>query len=136
MMMTRRKTVLTMVGAIGAGVAGPALARLVRIDQEPSGASAGDSVEQSLRQDLARLGSREYSEEGVPVFLACEDLVAARTRRHAPPAPAWSQTVASDLRINGEAWLRIFPNAPDTDISKLIELLADRDFGHGSRGRT
>ena len=141
MMIKRRKTLLAMAGAFGAGVSAPALARFLTWDQEPSGtssgsgrgASAGDPVEQSLREDMARLGSRAYSEEGIPVFLACEDVVAAKTHRHAPPPPAWSQTVASDLRKNGEAWLRIFPNAPDTDISKLIEVLAERDFSRDSR---
>ena len=144
LMMNRRKTLLAMAGALGAGVAAPALARLRRLDEEPSGTSsgsgrgtsAGDPVEQSLREHLARLGSREYSEEGIPVFLACEDLVAVKTHRHTPPPSAWSQTVASELRKNGEAWLRIFPKAPDTDVSKLIEVLAERDFSRGSRGKT
>jgi hypothetical protein len=144
MMINRRKTLLAMAAAWGAGVSAPGLARLLSRDQEPAGtssgsrpgASAGDPVEQSLREDLARLGSREYSDEGIPVFLACEDLVAAKTHRHPPPPSAWSQTVAADLRKNGEAWLRIFPKAPDTDISKLIELLAERDFSGVRRGKT
>ena len=143
-MMNRRKTLLAMAGAFGAGVSAPVLARLLPWDQEPPGtpsgsgpgASAGDPVEKSLREDLARLGSRAYSDEGIPVFLACEDLVAAKIHRPAAPVSALSQTVAADLRKNGEAWLRIYPNAPDTDLSKLIEVLAERDFSRGSRGHT
>jgi hypothetical protein len=144
MMIKRRKTLLAIAGALGAGVSAPGLARLLSRDQEPAGTSSksghrgspGDPVEQSLREDVARLGSRAYSDEGIPVFLACEDLVAAKIHRRAPPPSGWSKTVASDLRRNGEAWLRIFPNAPDTDISKLIEILAARDFSRGSGGQT
>ena len=143
MMLNRRKTLLAMAGAFGAGVSAPALARLLPWDEEPSGTSSGsehagstgDPVEESLREDIARLGSRAYSDEGIPVFLACEDLVAAKTHRHAPPPSGWNQTVASDIRKNGEAWLRIFPKAPDSDISKLIEILAQRDFSRGRRGQ-
>ena len=144
LMMNRRKTLLAMAGAWAAGASGAALARLLPSDPEPSGtssgfgpvASAADPVEKLLREDLARLGSRAYSDEGIPVFLACVDLAAAKTHGPAVPPSALSQTVASELRKNAEVWLRIFPNAPDSDISKLIEVLAERDFSHGSRGAT
>ncbi len=143
-MMNRRKTLLAIVGTWSAGASVSAFASLLSSDQEPSGTSSGsgpeaaavDPVEKSLREDLTRLGSRAYSDEGIPVFLACEDLVAAKTHRPAAPPSALSQTVASDLRRNGEAWLRIYPKAPDTDISKLIEVLAERDFSRGGRGET
>ncbi len=141
-MMIRRKTLLAMLGAWAAGVSIPSFGRSLPPHQKQSIASsgsgplaaAGDPVEQSLREDVARLGSRAYSDEGIPVFLACEDWVAAKIHRSAAPSSALSQTVALNLRKNGEAWLRIFPAAPDSDISKVIEILAERDFGRGGRG--
>ena len=34
-----------------------------------------ETVDERLREDLARLAPRAYSEEGIPVFLACVNLV-------------------------------------------------------------
>ncbi len=126
LMINRRKTLLAMIGAWGAGLLSPALARL------PD--TPADTVEKALREDLTRLGERAYSEEGIPVFLACVDLVAPKNGRAIVPTSALSRTVASDLRKNGEAWLRIYPKASDGDVSKLIELLAERDFGRSRTG--
>ena len=144
MMMNRRKTVLGMLGAWGAMIASAAFGKSLPSGQpkastssgfEP-GASDSAAVEKALRADLARLKSRAYSDEGIAVFLACEDLVAVKAARPALPASALSQRVAADLRKNGEAWQRIYPNAPATDVSKVIEVLADRDFRRGGRGVT
>lgn len=138
----RRKTLMAMAGLWGAGLsvpsvggpAPPAQGHPATLAGPVPGTPAGDPVEQALREDLARLGSRAYSDEGIPVFLACENMVAGKTGRPAARPSALSQAVASDLRKNGEAWLRLFPEAPTTDVSKVIEILAERDFSRGGRG--
>ena len=123
----RRKMLVAMLGVWGAGASFLSFGRPSPPNQPHS---VADPVEKSLREDLARLGSRAYSDEGIPVFLACEDRVAATMQRPPAQPSALSQTVASDLRTHGEAWLRIFPEAPATDVSKVIEILAERDFNH------
>ena len=96
----------------------------------PSGNVLQADFDDRLRKDIARLAPREYSEEGIPVFLACEDLAA--NKRSARLAPL-NATIASEFRRNAAAWQRIRPEAPDSDVSKLIEVLADRDFANGGQ---
>lgn len=91
------------------------------------------SIDNRLRDDLARLAPRVYSEEGIPVFLACVNLVPARGSR-LPSRPALSPlsgALASSLQRNAEAYQRIRPGAVAKDIAPLIEVLADRDFSRG-----
>jgi hypothetical protein len=80
---------------------------------------------------MARLATRVYSEEGIPMILACEDVTAkhplspaSRTMNHAL-APAFETYV--------EAWERLHPEATAGDVAKLVELLAYRDFAGGGR---
>ncbi len=131
--LNRRETLLAVAGAFSAGVSLPAWARrlsLTRDAERPlSNAPSGDAVERHLREDLARLGERAYSDEGIPVFLACVNVAAANAHRAPVQPPLFSQSIAAQLRANGAAWLHINPEAPATDISKLIEVLAERDFG-------
>jgi hypothetical protein len=95
------------------------------------GAGTDDAAEAALRQDLARMGDKAYSDEGIPVFLACENLF--------PSSPVelteFSARVAADFRSTAVAWRRIHPEAPATDVSKVIEVLAERDFTRTGEGR-
>lgn len=128
-MINRRTTLL--------GLAGAGLACVVR------GVTAGEtavtsaapapvaSAEDAIREDLARMGSHEYSDEGIPVFLACVDLTASRADRPAPARSELGRRIAADLRRYGDAWLHLHPDAPVTDVSKVIEVLAERDFARG-----
>lgn len=131
---------------IGAVPSSAALVRLLQSGQaHPEGAVSGtqpenavpkdaakDAVDDRLRQDLVRLAPRAYSEEGIPVFLACEDLVVDKSsQKSTVTLTPFSAALASDFRKNAEAWQRIHPDAPDTDVSKVIEVLADRDFATG-----
>ena len=142
MLTNRRKTVLGILGASGAIIASASLGKSLPSGQPKSspssgaepGASDSNAVEKALREDLARLKSRAYSDEGVAVFLACEDLVAVKSGTPALSASKFSQRVAADLRKTGEAWQRLYANAPATDVSTVIEVLADRDFRRGGRG--
>ena len=139
-MMNRRDalSVLT-AGAAGAfGTFNSAFARLLRPGSgntqtgsaAPSGEKSPDNIDDLLRKDLARLAPREYSEEGIPVFLACEDLVANKRSAKLSPLNA---AISSRFRRNAVAWDRIRRDAPASDISKLIEVLADRDFANGGK---
>ena len=138
-MANRRNTLLGIVGAWSAMIANAAFGKN---EASPTpvapagkvGLSESEAVEKALRADLARFKSRVYSEEGVPVFLACEDLAAVKAGSPAVPTPAFSQRFATDFRKNSEAWHRIHPDAPAGDVSTVIEVLADRDFRRDGKG--
>ena len=91
------------------------------------------SADDRLREDLSRLAGRVYSEEGIPMVLACENLV-----------PDQSSFVPTALNKNlSNAFIRdtklyehMKPEASATDISKIIEMLADRDFTAGGMEKT
>ena len=141
-MMNRRGALAAMAAATyGAVSSNDALARLLRRTQGLQGAIAGavpkddpkPAVDARLREDLARLAPREYSEEGIPVFLACEDLVVRTTPRSAAAIAPLNAALVADFRKNVEAWQRLHPDAPSTDVAKVIEVLADRDFARGGK---
>ncbi len=94
------------------------------------------ALDDRLRADLERLAPRAYSEEGVPMFLACVDLVPARSSQPAGNVTLTplSSALASTLHKNAEAYRRIRPAAKVSDVAPLIEVLADRDFS--GRGPT
>ena len=139
-MMNRRIALVAIAAATGSAVYSKAvLAQLLERGQAHRDVLAGahptvavDEVDVRLRQDLARLAPRAYSEEGIPVFLACEDLVPDRTpRKSAATLTPFNAALAADFRKNAEAWQRIHPEATDADVGKLIEVLAERDFAGG-----
>jgi len=94
------------------------------------GLRARQRLDDGLRKDFARLASREYSEEGVPVFLACDDLVAKQAclKQHPVQLTPFNAALSSEFRQNAEAYLRIKPDAGPLDVGKVIELMTDRDF--------
>ena len=96
--------------------------------------SSVEAVEEALRADLARLGSPAYSDEGIPVFLSCANVAGERVGAPRATITPFNETLAAQIHNNAEAWQRMFPNAPDTDISKLIEVLAERDFNRARTG--
>ncbi len=146
-MMNRRGALAAMAAAtFGAVPSGAALVRLLQSGQaQTQGAASGnpasgnltkdpvkDAIDERLRQDLARLAPRANSEEGVPVLLACEDLVVDKpSQKSTVTLTAFNAALASDFRKTSEAWQRIHPDAADTDVAKLIEVLAVRDFANG-----
>ena len=112
------------------------------IEQPPSDemhpASGGretplDNSDDRLRESLASIAPRISSEEGIPVFLACMNLVPARTSHPAKVIlPPLSAALASSFHRNAEALRRIRPDASAQDIAPLIEVLAERDFSIGN----
>ena len=95
---------------------------------EPSKDTSQAEIDERLRKDLARMAPRADSEAGVPVILACQDLVAEKK---------WAKTnatnaaIAAEFRRTAAAWQRVKPDAPATDVGNLIQILADHDFTNG-----
>ena len=83
-----------------------------------------DAFADALMADMARLGTRTYSEVGVPMFLVAEDL-----RGAAPPpidaGSAWPDLVDLFGRME-EALAGRRGDYDVADVARLIEVFADR----------
>lgn len=133
-MMRRRRVLLSFVGSLwtwiscrsrpagtgdsgAAGTDGPS---------EPSG-----TFERRFLEDFDRTRSRTYSEDGVPVFLVCENLASAV----APPRGASRRLEGLDTRLAARfrrcaaVLARFRPGGTEDDVGKVVEVLAERDFG-------
>ncbi len=76
--------------------------------------------------DMDRLGSRDYAEIGVPMFLVAEDLTGQSPR---PVVHDGSGRILAMLLAEGVEALRSRrPDLNADDIARLIEALADRHF--------
>jgi hypothetical protein len=126
--MMERRSALTRLalGMLGSMWAFVSCGPLRRSHQTTTGKPFAASAEE-LRRDLERLGQRTYSEQGIPMFLVCENL--------APDEPTGNvdgrdgTRLAENLRRTAETFRSIRPNATEGDVPKLLELLAERDFG-------
>jgi hypothetical protein len=132
--MINRRELLVRVGAATLSAATASTSALAELLND----AAAQSVDERLRQDLARLTPRANSEEGVPVFLACLNLVADKSTHKVPPVQLTplNRTVAAEFRQVAAAWERIRPNSPASDVAEVIVVLADRDFSNGGTGKT
>ena len=130
-MIDRRTTLLALAAAALA-----ACGRSEESDSKTSAVGAAKTAgDEELRANVARMGTpREDSEVGVPVFLACEDLVAEQAGKPGAPPNAFSAQIAADLRRFGDEWLRLHPDAKEEVVARLIQILADRDFVRGAMG--
>jgi len=109
------------------------------VGQVPPATTASDNhLGDEVLKDLTRLGSRVYSEEGIAVFLACENLARRPDgTANALPAPtALNTSLAATFRKYAEVLPRVRPEVVEGDVAKLVELLADRDFTAGGTGVT
>ena len=83
-----------------------------------------------LLQGLSRIAARDYSEEGVAVFLACENLTG--TRDGNPVQAFVPLTLNAQLAGDFNRYARMLPNlrpeVSEADIAALVELLAYRDL--------
>ncbi len=91
------------------------------------------TYETQLQADMAKLAKRVYSEEGIPMILACEDLTAKQPV--VPASKAMNATMAPALQRYLDTWQRMYPQAPAADVAKLVELLAYRDFARGGKDK-
>lgn len=135
-MINRRTTLLGLAAACGTAISSTALGRFADVaSRAPAAGVPTPAGEAELRDDLARMSApHALSEEGVPVFLACVDVVAEQAGKTRTSATPFSAQIASDLRRYGDAWQRLHPDAPEGDVAKLIQILAERDFAHGGHG--
>lgn len=76
--------------------------------------------------DIERLTSRDYAEIGVPMFLIAEDLSAAGSPAVQPQSPHRSALLRAAF---DQVWAAIRARKPEldsVDISRAIEVVADR----------
>jgi len=98
-----------------------------------SGKTSNQAIEDRLRRDLASRSQRINSEEGIAMFLACENLVPDKSS-HEPAnviLTAMNTSLASAFQRNAAAWLRMHPDAQYGDVAQIVEVLAYRDFTNG-----
>ena len=92
------------------------------------------ALAKDVNTDLAHIGTRVYSEEGVAMFLACENLATVGTSPDEAPAPsALNQKVASGFQRYAREWQHSHPDAVVGDVAKILEVIADKDFSDGGR---
>ena len=96
---------------------------ITHADLDGSQTPTDTATEDRLRADLARLAPRVYSEEGIPVFLACVNLVPVGPSHQVPKVnlPPFSAALASTFHRNAQAYQRIRPGAVAKDVAPLIE---------------
>jgi hypothetical protein len=102
-----------------------------------SGSKRREQLAAALEEDLTRLRQRAYSEEGIPVFLLGENLAAEPPASRPNPSEQRARiTMANAFREHAEIFQALHPNATGSDVAKIVEVLAERDFGPpGQRGK-
>jgi hypothetical protein len=100
------------------------------------GDTPDEIADERLRKDLAGMANRANSEEGVPVLLACVNLLKDPSSNKVPPVrlTAMNKAVTTEFRTTAAAWKRIKPNSEEGDVGSLIQVLAARDFASGGKG--
>ena len=85
-----------------------------------------DATIEKLLDDMGQLGSRDYSQVGVPMFLIAEDL------RTAQPATIDTSTqwreIAAQFARQAKLLSTHMPDLGPTDVARLVELLANRNL--------
>ena len=123
--MIDRRFVLQVLTAAGLAEL-PALALAERL--------AAVSAAEQLFAELARVEARAYSEEGIPMFLACEDLALGNAGVPAGFAPTdENETLAAAYRANAALLPKLEREMTEYDAANLVELLALEDFEAGGR---
>jgi hypothetical protein len=141
-MMNRREALISL-SAAAIGTATPSSSALIRfLDPALSEAQkalpstqSNAAIDERLRKDVAELAARPNSEEGVPVILACLNLVTDKQGKPARPAKLSPMNIAvvADFRRNAAAWERIKPDSPGGDVATLIQIMAERDVANGGK---
>jgi hypothetical protein len=96
-------------------------------------ARAGELGER-LARELARLDMRDYSQEGIPMFLACENLSIEDRNPGAVTRLPSNAALARSFRRYADELPNVRANVTEHDVAKLVELLADQDFAAGGNG--
>jgi hypothetical protein len=86
----------------------------------------------SQAADLSRIGAHVYSEEGIPMFLACENIAEGGPAPGVASAPSeLNKKVGAAFARYAREWQRLHPKASAEDVAKIVEFLADRDVTSG-----
>jgi hypothetical protein len=128
---------LTALGGVAWSITRPRLlpAKLAHSSLAALDTPSNQLLDNRLREDIALRSQRINSDEGIAMFLVCENLVPDKSS----PTPrqvaltAMNAALASAVHRNAEAWLRIHPDAQGKDVAELIEVLAQRDFTNGGK---
>ena len=100
----------------------------------PAAGGRTTAFDEHVAAEMKRLSTRVYSEEGIPMLLACENLVPAANGKPAMlPTTAFNKMFSSAFKRYAEAWQRLHADATDADVPKVLELLADLDFTQGGK---
>jgi hypothetical protein len=146
-MMNRREALLT-ISAAAVTFAAPSSSALAEVlhpslplaEADPGvptdQVAANQAADDELRADLAGMVNRADSEEGVPVLLACVNLVRDASSGRVPQVKltAMNKAVVADFLTTAAAWQRIKPAATEGDVGNLIQVLAVRDFASHGKG--
>jgi hypothetical protein len=106
-----------------------ALAKLA----QAAGTASTEEIDNRLRADMARRKQRINSEEGIAMFLVCENLVPDASAPAVELTPE-NAALAAEFQETAAAWQRVYPNAEYGDVAHVIEVMAARDFAHGGTG--
>lgn len=134
-----RRALLVMFGktaaaslAFGSSITRTPLAAIVHSTTPAAAQATSATYDTQLQAAMDKLSTRVYSEEGIPMILACEDLTAKT-----PVPPLYSKpmndAIAPAFQKYLDAWGRLHPDAPAGDVAKLVELLSYRDFEDGGK---
>ena len=123
------KAVITGAGSLGL-TASPLLLAVIRTNAADRPRTS-DTFEEQLEAEMTRLADRVYSEQGIPMILACENLVPRPSMSSSSKATSAEFAPVFQRVVN--VWERLRPAAPAADVASLVELLADRDFASGGR---
>jgi hypothetical protein len=123
--LNRRKAIVTLGFTALSGVAWSITRSWV---PQAGDATSNQAIDDRLRDDLAQRNKRINSEEGIVMFLVCENLVAGSPE---PQVTAMNSAVAAAFQQTADAWQRIHPDAKYGDVAQVIEVIAARDFARG-----
>jgi hypothetical protein len=130
----KRRTALVTIGltalrGVAWSLTRPRLA-LAKLGQAEPAASTQE-IDNRLRDDMTRRKQRVNSEEGIAMFLVCENLVPDGSTPALTPENA---VLAAEFQETAAAWERVYPGAEYGDVAHVIEVMAARDFAHGGTG--
>ncbi len=131
--MIQRRDVLFGLGGIVVGALA-ALARPFRMNpgeapESPSGiVPPTDTSAEDLRREFERMEMRYYTQEGVAVFLACENLADPESALSGFEPGPLNAEIESQLLDHANMLLSSGDEPPETDVAQIVQLLAERDF--------
>ena len=131
--MIKRRDVLFGLGGVIAG----ALATLARPFRPPPG-EAPESVPgiepppdvspEDVYSEFERMEMRYYTQEGVAVFLACENLADTDSDSYGYEPGPLNAEIESQLLDHANILLASDVEPPESDVAQIVQLLAERDF--------